>query len=612
MKLKNLSIGSKIYLVSSLMILIFTATLIWIYGQYRDQVWQEAEKELQVAVDTAWGVIDHYSREAGEEFSVGEAKMLATSAIRSLRFGEKLYFWINDATPKMIMHPIKPQLEGKDLSGVKDPNGKALFLEMVQVTGKGGAGFVEYQWPKPGSDKPVDKLSYVRKHPTWGWIIGAGIYMDDLQARINHAFWTVLVGLLLAVGSSVALIFFLARHISRPLHRTVEMIEEMEKGHFDMRLDMSDRQDEMGRMARAMDAFADSLQHEVVDSLQQLASGNLNFSITPRDDRDQLRQALKTLETDLNEVMQRIRSVGEQIAAGSVQVANSSQTLSQSATESAASLEEMSAAINEITSQVKVSAEHASKANKTSSEAQRLAETGSERMQQMVQAMGEIADSGQNISKIIKTIDEIAFQTNLLALNAAVEAARAGQHGKGFAVVAEEVRNLAARSARAARETAEMIEGSVELTERGAKLAGETEEALQKIVGSITEVSSLVHEIASASAEQSEGISQVSQGLVQIDQATQQNTASAEESAAAAEELSGQAEELRQMLARFKVKGCLAATPVTAVGSVNYAPAPAAAPDAGPKTGPDGWGGMATGSRAEERIALDDSEFGRY
>jgi methyl-accepting chemotaxis protein len=338
-----------------------------------------------------------------------------------------------------------------------------------------------------------------------------------------------------------------------------------------------------------------------------IAKGDLTKDVELTSDKDGLGKALRIMTTSLSGIIGQVKTASEQIDGGASQVSDSSQSLSQGATESAASLEQITASMSEMASQTKISAENAGQANQLSNDAKGVAESGNNQMQDMVVAMEEINESSQSISKIIKVIDEIAFQTNLLALNAAVEAARAGKHGKGFAVVAEEVRNLAARSAKAAKETADLIEGSVNRTKHGGEIASKTAQALGEIVVGITKVSDLVAEIAAASNEQAEGISQVNNGLGQIDSVTQQNTANAEESAAAAEELSGQAGQLMSLLSsRFKLND-------TREAAVDAAPQPAAldwSPE--PAAGSEMVENIQPEPAPQEVIALDDTEFGRY
>ncbi|HKK00822.1 MAG TPA: bacteriohemerythrin [Desulfuromonadales bacterium] len=418
----------------------------------------------------------------------------------------------------------------------------------------------------------------------------------DAEATANHAGMLSLITILLGILAALAFGFVLSRGIAAPMAQSVEMIQDMEKGHLDKRLHL-DRKDEIGQMSRAMDAFADSLQSEVVANLQQLSQGDLTFAVTPHDGQDLIRGALRKLGDDLNDVLSRVGIAGDQIAAGSIQVSDSSQTLSQGATEQASSLEEISASMNQLASQTKLNAENATQANHLALQARGGAENGNEQMQQMVAAMAEINTASRSIAKIIKVIDEIAFQTNLLALNAAVEAARAGVHGKGFAVVAEEVRNLAARSAKAAKETAELIEGSVSKTQNGSQIADRTAKALSEIVVDVTKVTDLVAEIAAASNEQAQGISQVNQGITQIDQVTQQNTANAEQSAAAAEELSSQAAQFKHMLAHFRFKNVAQISDTTPASSQQAA---------------IGWGEVSAQAEKASAPAASGNEFFKW
>ena len=294
----------------------------------------------------------------------------------------------------------------------------------------------------------------------------------------------------------------------------------------------------------------------LVRSARKIADGDLgvNIEVTSKDEVGVLAKAFARMADNINEVMTNISITSEQVAAGSGQVSDSSISLSQGATEQASSIEELTASIEEISGQINQNAHNADKANEIAETAKANAMEGNEQMNEMLKSMDEINMASNNISKIIKVIDEIAFQTNILALNAAVEAARAGQHGKGFAVVAEEVRNLAARSANAAKETTTMIEGSIKKVEGGTSIANETAQKLDKIVQDVAKVANLVGDIALASNEQASGVEQINQAVMEVSEVVQTTAATSEETAAASEELSGQAVMLREQASKFKLK----------------------------------------------------------
>jgi methyl-accepting chemotaxis protein len=349
--------------------------------------------------------------------------------------------------------------------------------------------------------------------------------------------------------------------MASPIQETLSVLQEIAKGHLSARVkghyqgDFAEIKHEMNSLGETLKEYIDELSYV----LGQMADKDFTGGIAREylGDFSKLKDSINFIEEQLNEVLTEINSSAEQVESGANQVASTSQGLSQGASEQASSVEQISATITDVAEQTKQNATNANRANELSLKAKTDAQNGNDEMSNMLEAMKEIKDSSKNISRIVKVIDDIAFQTNILALNAAVEAARAGQHGKGFSVVAEEVRNLAARSAEAARETTGMIENSIKKVEEGSALANKTAEALNKIAEAVTDAVEIVEKISEASVQQATSIAQIDQGINQISRVTQSNTATAEESAAASEEMAGQAQLLKNMIQEFKTKGAL-------------------------------------------------------
>ena len=431
------------------------------------------------------------------------------------------------------------------------------------------------------------------------WFNSVGKNINE-ETTAEYKKVTSMLTILLIGGVILGLIigYLLSNSISKPLSQGVAMLSELQNGHLSARLRMA-RNDEIGMMAKTLDTFADELQNNVVGTMKKISNGDLTAHVVPHDSQDEIAPALmNTLESlrgliiddggkalhaaaekdltarvqreykgdyakmkaninqlieNLEDAMSQVGDAVDQVRSASQEISGGAQSLAEGANEQASSLEEVSSSLEEMSSMTKQNADNSTQAKHLVGDANSSINEANEAMVRMAEAIKSIKASSDNTAKIIKTIDDIAFQTNLLALNAAVEAARAGEAGKGFAVVAEEVRNLAMRSAEAAKNTADLIEQSVKNADGGVKITEDVAKALSKSADSASKVGDLIAEIAAASNEQSLGVEQINTAVAQMNQVTQQNAANSEESASAAEELSSQASELSNMVAQFKL-----------------------------------------------------------
>ncbi len=564
------TLGGKIILFSTILIIAsgIAFLLIYFFSTY-SSLMDEKLNQTKNLTESVYGILETLDQKVKSgEMSQADAQKNATEFFDKIRYDKDNYFWINDSRPYMIFHPVNKELNGTDIGGIKDPNGVYIFREFANVVKSTGEGSVDYFWPKPGFDEPVPKVSFVKMFKPWGWIIGTGIYVDDVNTEIYSTGTFILIILIIIVASAVLMAYLFGRSISVRVKKLTARIKDFAEK--DLRVEFTTQgRDEIAQISDSLDKMTSTLRrnmNEIFSVAEDLTKSAATLAAVVQQQTASVEEISSQTESvnsnfqDISASVEEVNASVEEVSIGAQNVSRVSQDLTQNAENTSSSAKEGQNSLNEVG---------------------KMMSSAATQTQETALKVGELAKQAGNVQEIVETISAIAEQTNLLALNAAIEAARAGEAGKGFAVVADEIRKLAEESKTATSNIAQILkiidinaQESNKYTEQTTKsiltISKRLDDILlqfgnilekveniranvEDVAGSAQEQSASAEEIAGTMDSTTKMIADAADQMNQISFATKEQNEGALESSKTAEELSMLAQKLTDLVSQFKL-----------------------------------------------------------